>query len=64
MIRDYRCEKCDTVFEKVWVGKEGIPVCPECGHTECKPMISGGQSFRLYGDGFYKRSHKDTGDWS
>ena len=63
-IFDYKCNKCEHVFEKIWTGKEGIAVCPECGATETKKLVSGNHSFRLYGKGFYKQNHKDTGDWS
>jgi putative FmdB family regulatory protein len=64
-IFDYTCNDCEVVFEKLWIGKEGIAICPECGgvNTE-KKMSASGQSFRLYGEGFYRRDHKDTGDWS
>lgn len=63
-IFDYKCEDCDHVWEKVWLGKEGIAVCPECESTNTKKLVSGNQSFRLIGEGFEKRHHKDTGDWS
>lgn len=63
-IYDYKCEDCETVFEKLWLGKEGIAVCPDCQSTNTTKFISGNTSFRLYGDGFYKKTHKDTGDWS
>jgi len=64
-IFDYKCEDCEVVFEKLWLGStEGIAICPECGSTNTVKQLSGNQSFRLYGEGFYRRNKKDTGDWS
>ena len=62
-IFDYKCEKCDKVVEKITKDGDPLPQCPECGGIMRK-MVSGGQSFRLIGEGFYKRTHKDTGEWS
>ena len=63
-IFDYRCEHCGHKFERIWLGKEGIAQCPECHEYDCRKLVSGGQGFRLIGEGFEKRHHKDTGDWS
>jgi putative FmdB family regulatory protein len=64
-IFDYKCESCGEVFEKVWIGsKEGIAVCPKCESADTKKQPSATKNLRLYGKGFYKQSHKDSGDWS
>lgn len=65
-ILDRQCSNCSHVFESIELRtkEDGEVECPECHHSGCKKIFSAsGQSFRLYGDGFYKRDHKDTGDW-
>ncbi len=40
-IYEYRCEKCNSSFEKlVFAGEEGEVKCPECGNRDVKKVIS------------------------
>ena len=65
---DFRCEECGEVSELFLRTSEELSQdkpCPKC-HTTGKltKLITGNTSFRLYGEGFYKRTHKDTGDFA
>ena len=61
---DYHCTACNHTWEELVLNDEP-KTCPHCGNTSPVRLItSTGVSFRLYGEGFHRRSHKDTGDWS
>lgn len=60
---DFRCPKCDKVEEHIIRKPDVIIKCKECG-VEMKRLVSSNVSFRLYGEGFYNRSKKDTGDFA
>lgn len=67
-IYDFECESCGQKWEKLILpsttGDSKFPTCPKC-HSAAKKLVGGkGLSFRLYGEGFYKRTHKDTGEFS
>ena len=61
---DFECPKCDKVLEKLWKEGNPPPHCPDCGCRLKKKFSASGQSFRLYGEGFHRRNHKDTGEFS
>lgn len=67
---DYLCSACGHCFEKTVIASAGEKVqdvieCPHCSNTTAKKKIGGsGVSFRLYGEGFSKRSHRNTGDFA
>ena len=55
---DYRCEKCDKVFEEFHGMTEDPKVlCPDCG-GEAKKMIGGGLGVIFKGSGFYVTDNK------
>ena len=62
-IWDFECPECNKKEEKLLRSSDPPPLCSEC-NSEMHKLISSKVSFRLYGDGFYKRTHKDTGDFS
>lgn len=50
---DYRCQKCNHVFEKVQrITAPPQATCPKCNLTECQRLITGG-TFHLKGNGWY-----------
>jgi len=60
---DFECPKCHKVKEKLLRSSDPVPICSEC-NKEMFKLISSKVSFRLIGDGFYKRHHKDSGDFA
>ena len=64
MLVDFECPYCHTVHERIVKNRDAKVACPGCGNFNQKPLVTGTASFRLIGAGFYKRSHKDTGDWA
>ena len=63
-IYDFKCPKCNNITEIIMKHDAPNPPCPKCGVTMSKLLSASGQDFRLYGEGFHKRTHKDTGDYS
>ena len=40
-IYEYRCQRCNTTFEKlVFKGEETRVKCPDCGNKEVKKLLS------------------------
>lgn len=66
-IYDFQCEHCGHT-EEILVNTKlqdfNKLLCSKCKQEGMKKLITGGGSFRLYGEGFYRRTHKDTGDWA
>lgn len=61
---DYVCKGCGEEFEKLILNVKDCEVkCPKCSSTKVTRLI-GAPSFRLYGEGFHKRNHKDTGEFA
>ncbi|MEJ5284663.1 MAG: FmdB family zinc ribbon protein [Brevinematia bacterium] len=57
---DYRCEKCDNIFEVFHKMTESPEVkCPECG-SNAKKMLGGGAGIIFKGSGFYKTDYCNT----
>lgn len=57
---DYRCEKCDNVFEVFHKMTENPEVkCPECG-SNAKRMLGSGAGIIFKGSGFYKTDYCNT----
>jgi putative FmdB family regulatory protein len=50
---DYRCQQCQTVFEKTQrISEPAGATCPSCGSESCTRLITGG-TFHLKGSGWY-----------
>ena len=50
---DYRCQRCQNVFEKNQrISEPAGAKCPSCGVEECTRLITGG-TFHLKGSGWY-----------
>lgn len=64
--KEYRCEDCENCWDVFCNSKHDEKECPLCFSKNIYQVITtpnvGG--VRLYGEGFYKRSHKDTGDFA
>ncbi|MBN2657986.1 MAG: zinc ribbon domain-containing protein [Spirochaetales bacterium] len=55
---DYKCTKCNHIFEHFQsMTEEPLSVCPECG-GEVKRMIGGGSGLIFKGSGFYVNDSK------
>jgi putative FmdB family regulatory protein len=39
-IFEYRCEKCDTKFEKIVFNRSEEIVCPKCGSVQVQKLLS------------------------
>lgn len=64
-IYEYKCTTCDTKFEAILKKYHGdVPPCPRCLDTSEVIRVMSPVNFRLYGSGFRKRNHKDTGDFA
>jgi putative FmdB family regulatory protein len=64
-IHDIQCSECNHIWEEIlFKSSDEIPPCPKCGGEGDKKISTSGVSFRLYGEGFYKRTHKDTGEFA
>lgn len=58
---DYRCDKCDHVFEEFQrITAEPGATCPACGSERCTRQISGG-TFHLKGSGWYASDYGGAG---
>lgn len=56
-IYEYQCTHCGHIFEEIQkITDDPVLHCPEC-NNEVKRIISSG-SFRLPGDGWYKKTSK------
>ncbi len=54
---DYRCEKCENVFEIFHKMTENPELkCPKCG-SNAKRMFGGGAGIIFKGSGFYKTDY-------
>ncbi|QLA17952.1 FmdB family zinc ribbon protein [Desulfolutivibrio sulfoxidireducens] len=57
-IYEYRCPKCDHVFEEWQKGfAENSPACPQCGEPSIR--IISGSAFLLKGSGWYATDYTD-----
>ncbi len=39
-IYEYRCERCDTEFEEIVASSDENPVCPACGCSDTRKLMS------------------------
>ncbi|MBI9103464.1 MAG: zinc ribbon domain-containing protein [Spirochaetales bacterium] len=61
---DYRCEKCENVFEEFHGMTEDPEIkCPLCGNVS-KKMIGGGLGIIFKGSGFYVTDNKTASNSS
>lgn len=63
-IWDFKCEKCGHEQEEIILNPAETLHCKKCGEASMKRLPSATSAFRLYGAGFHKRHHKDTGDFA
>ena len=66
-IYDYECKTCGKQFEDVClttIRDAPPPICPGCYSTDVHQLASATKHVKYYGQGTYKRNHKDTGDWA
>lgn len=61
---DWKCEVCGAVYEHLTFKNAGH-TCHQCHAPFDKQtkLAAATNALRLYGPGFSKRTHKDTGDW-
>ena len=62
VLSDYKCDFCETVFEAYAEPDSKNVRCTVCLSIGAR-KLPGIPNFRLYGEGFTNRSHKDSGDW-
>jgi len=64
--KEYKCMDCKHTWDVFCSSNHDETECPKCNTKAIYQVITtpsvGG--VRLYGDGFYKRSHKDTEDFA
>ncbi len=59
---DFKCSKCDKVFERFLpVNFTYKPKCEYCGNNYTEQLITGGTGFILNGSGFYVNDYKKKG---
>ena len=59
---DYKCPKCETVFEVVHkMSARHVAKCPKCG-TRAERQLSGGHGIVFKGTGFYETDYKRKGE--
>ena len=57
-IYEYKCKKCDTIFEELQsINDDPLKECPTC-KCEVERLISGGGGFIFKGGGFYATDYK------
>ncbi|HXK59211.1 MAG TPA: zinc ribbon domain-containing protein [Acidobacteriota bacterium] len=39
-IFEYRCDKCQTTFERIVLGRSEEIVCPKCGNEKVQKLLS------------------------
>lgn len=49
---EYKCKKCDHIFEKLQSCNANNPICPQCEEGNVKRVIST-PSLRFKGSGFH-----------
>lgn len=62
-IFDYMCPKCKAKVEKMVRVSDERVACEGCG-WEVMTKLPSSPSFRLYGEGFHRRNHRDTGEFA
>lgn len=61
-IYEYRCESCETEFEKLLrAGQDEPENCPECDAPSIKRLISN-TNFKLKGSGWYETDYARSND--
>ena len=59
MIYEYKCTGCEKEFEAVQrMEDDPLTLCPFCNWDTVKRIITGGNGFRIHGDGVYKPTSK------
>ena len=59
MIYQYKCTDCEKEFEAVQrMEDDPIILCPYCSLETAERIITGGNGFRIHGDGVYKPTSK------
>jgi len=61
MIYEYRCENCDHKLEALQgMNDKPLKKCPECSKMKLKRIVTGGNGFRIYGQGVHKPTSRMT----
>jgi len=56
---EYKCEGCDHKFEAFqYISEDPIKICPSCGASKVKRLISAGAGLIFKGSGFYITDYK------
>ncbi|HLF20834.1 MAG TPA: zinc ribbon domain-containing protein, partial [Bacteroidota bacterium] len=59
---EYQCKNCGHSFEEMEsMAAEPLMVCPNCGKSSLKRLMSGGSGMIFKGSGFYHTDYKKTG---
>ena len=59
---EYQCGACNHRFEKYQsMTEKAIKICPECGKSKAKRLISGGAGVLFKGSGFYQTDYRSKG---
>jgi putative FmdB family regulatory protein len=59
MIYEYKCEACEKEYDMLQrMEDKPIEVCPHCGKKKAKRVVTGGNGFRIHGQGVYKPTSK------
>jgi putative FmdB family regulatory protein len=56
---DYKCKKCQKVFEVLVKHNDDRPIVCECGSDEVEKQVSVKTSFKLKGTGWYQTDFKN-----
>lgn len=51
---EYKCPKCNHVFEKNQKVNDPKPPCPKCSAQDVEKLLGTGGNFHLKGGGWYK----------
>jgi putative FmdB family regulatory protein len=55
---DYKCNNCGEFEFQQSIKEDAVTVCPKCGGTEIKRLISRGAGIIFKGSGFYETDYK------
>ena len=59
---EYQCKNCGHAFEEMQsMAAEPLMVCPSCGKSSLKRLLTGGSGMIFKGSGFYQTDYKNVG---
>lgn len=59
-IKDFKCQACDAIAERLCKYETTSLPCKECG-GDAFPLISAPAGIKFNGSGFYETDYKDKG---